>query len=1050
MTNLDGDIDWQFKDICAAATHIMEQRTSHGVLKALLQFAESSTLFDDSWCSLQLFQNNETPLAQYPPHWPKSFLKKKQFISLSKPFDDERITKSGRKWLTASSYTAAFFLPIQAYGNQFAEVGLFSKTAQHIPESAIAVIQHLTDIASMAIGRTWLFRERLAIQQYSQDMAHAISADDAIQVTLNLLSKNLTLSNENIFLLAAESTLQIHAAGQNIRFVQNASIEELNFPTSTVIITPRARKNPLNLPKYYNSLNNGQTFHQLLLLPIFNQKSLKGTVALEHNTANRSFSPEEVEFATLVVDLLNTTLENLSLFDELLRRAQELISLNQVSEKISSTLNNRELAEIIHLEIQNLTSCQLFLLAMVETGNLHIQPLLMVDGMQEILLDPVPLRPDSEFYWAIRELETVLVESDDPIMRSIWDIVADTTDLESPPINCIFSPMAHGGIGYGFMAIFADNNQPFTPDDIQIVRAVSHQAALGLANSALLIAEQTHVSELRSLFNVTRAMATGITSDDRVTGMIRTLHSSLNQADISVMMIGSGGALELVGWQGEQPSMPKEGKLSESLMGRVLLEKGTQFQPNLNSLLPIEKVGSEGFGSQIAIPIMISGELAGILNAQHPEAGTLGERELRLLQSVSVSLASTLENGRLFKEIHEANIRLKALDELKTKFLANMSHELRTPLNSIIGFSRIMMKGMNGPITDEQYIDLESIYNSGQHLLNLINDILDLAKLEAGKMALVFDEIDLFELANSVMVTTKGLVHDQNVELNVNIDTRARHIIGDKIRLRQILLNLLSNAAKFTQNGLISLSAKPGETDETILICVQDSGNGIDEATLPRIFDIFEQGKNPVYPESSGTGLGLSIVRELVQLHHGKITVESKLNEGTSFYLHLPREQDAYNPDSDESSSDSLAAAQEPISIPQTSNEKVPHKQSILLVDDDPIIFKLYHKYLSRMPIDLISASNGVDALDLLADDRFDIIMIILDLHMPEMNGWETLEKIKQTPKASHIPVVISSVEPDRKKAAALEIEHVLPKPVKYADLQKLTLRALERLDTEN
>ncbi|MEM9773269.1 MAG: ATP-binding protein [Chloroflexota bacterium] len=1044
MTNLDGDIEWQFKDICAAGSNIMEQRTSHGVLEALLKFAQTSSLVDESWCSLQLFQHDEIPLAQYPPHWPKSFIKKKKLIAVSTPFIDDRLTKSARKWLVASSFKSAVFLPIQAYGTQFAEVGLFSKTTENISESTISVIKHLTDIASMAIARTWLFRERLAIQQYSQDMAHAISADDAIQTTLNLLNNNLSLSSGNIFLLSAESTLQLHTTSQEVRFFQNASVEELNFPTSTVIITPRARKNPLNLPKYYSSLNNGNTFHQLLLLPIFNQKTLKGAVALEHNTESRSFSPEEVEFATLVVDLLNTTLENLSLFDELLRRAQELISLNQVSEKISSTLNNRELAEIVHLEIQNLTSCRVFLLAMVETGSLHIQPLLMVDGMREILLDPVPLRPDSDFYWAIRELETVLVEAGDPIMRSIWDIVSDSTDLDSPPINCIFSPMAHGGIGYGFMAIFADDIKPFTPDDIQIVRAVSHQAALGLANSALLVAEQTHVSELRSLFNVTRAMATGITSDDRVTGMIRTLHSSLNQADISVFMLGSGGALELVGWQGDRPAIPQEGNLAESLIGRVLLEKGTQYQPNLNSLMPSEKIGSEGFGSQIALPITISGELAGILNAQHAEVGMLSERELRLLQSVSVSLASTLENGRLFREIQEANARLKALDELKTKFLANMSHELRTPLNSIIGFSRIMMKGMNGPVTDEQYIDLESIYNSGQHLLNLINDILDLAKLEAGKMALVFDEIDLFELANSVMVTTRGLVHDQNVELHISIDPLATHIIGDKIRLRQILLNLLSNAAKFTHNGSITLSTKPSDSEEMVLICVEDSGAGIDEATLPRIFDIFEQGRNAVYPESSGTGLGLSIVRELVQLHQGKITVESKIDEGTCFYLHMPRQQEGYQ---SESPGSSLKRSASGVGDSTPEVEESHCKQAILLVDDDPIIFKLYHKYLSRMPIELISASNGVDALELLNDERYDVVMIILDLHMPEMDGWETLKQIKLTPGTDHIPVIISSVEPDRKKAAELEIEYVLPKPVKYADLQKLTLKALGQLD---
>ena len=1045
MNKIDGEISWTIKEVCSAASAIMNQRTSQGALNELIEFAQTSPIFSAGWYSFQIIpDNNPTFTAGFAINPPKSFLKKKQLIVVHAPFAHENLRKSGGRWLHKCGYASALLVPIQVHGNQFAEVGLFSETNASISEDIVAVIKHLADIASLAIAKSWLFRERLAIQEFSQKMAHSISAEDAIQTTLKLLNTDLSLSNGNIFLLASDSSLQLHSIGEEPRFIQNASIDDLNFPTATVIVTPKAKKNPLNLPRHYHVLNNGKDFQQLILLPIYTQKSLKGAVALEHDTEGRLFSPEEVEFGTLVVDLLNTTLENLTLFDELLRRAQELISLNQVSEKISSTLNNRELAEIVHAEIQNLTSCHLFLLAMVETGNLYIQPLLMVEGMREVVLDPVPLRPDSDFYWAIRELETVLVESGDPLMNAVWDIVADTVDFNQPQSNCIFSPMAHGGIGYGFMAIFADSQKPFTPDDIQIVRAVSHQAALGLANSALLTAEQNHVTELRSLFNVTRAMATGITSDERVTGMIRTLHSSLNHSNISVFMLGSGGALELVGWQGKRPHIPEEGKFSQSLIGRVLLEKATQFQPSLDGLMLHEKVGSEEIGSQIALPIMISGEVAGILNAEHPEKGMLNERELRLLQSVSVSLASTLENGRLFREIREANDRLKALDELKTKFLANMSHELRTPLNSIIGFSRIMMKGMTGPITDEQYIDLESIYNSGQHLLNLINDILDLAKLEAGKMALVFDKLDLYELANSVMVTTKGLVHDKNVDLHVSIDPSTQYIVADKIRLRQILLNLLSNAAKFTQNGTISLTSRPGETADSIIICVEDSGTGIEQATLPRIFDIFEQGKNSLYPESSGTGLGLSIVKELVQLHNGKITVDSKIGEGTSFYIHLPKIQASFeNALPEEPNFKSSNHENEKEEESPNNHAKNRKQQAILLVDDDPVIFKLYHKYLSRAPIELISASNGVDALDWLKDERFDISMIILDLHMPEMDGWETLHKIQKSQLADEIPIIISSVEPDRKKAAEFGIEYVMPKPVKYADLQKLTQMVL-------
>ena len=1043
MTLLDQESGWCFSDVSKVSSRIANEKKSRKIINHLIEFALTSNRIDSIWCSHRLIEsdldNNYPELL--PP--PRSFSKKKKLFQVVAPFDKSLLTKKGKTWLEISPFSSAVFIPITVNGDQFTQIVLFSTQATAFSNEKIAVLKHLGEITSLAISKTWLFRERSAIQEFSREMAHSISADDAIQTTLALLSNTLSLSHSYIIIPAQESTFQVHGADGKIRHLQAHDVNEWQFPTSLVIVNESIGQNVHHLPTSYKQINQNHQYEQLLLLPLFSQKMVRGAISLEHNTTDRAFSSEEIDFASLVTDLLNTTLENLSLFDELLRRAQELISLNQVSEKISSTLNNQELAKIVHAEISNLTSCKIFLLALVETGNLYIHPLLMVEGMEEIMLEPVQIKPNSEFYWAIRELETVLVEDNDPLMDSLWEIVSKTASLEAPPENCIFSPMAHGGIGYGFVAIFADKAKPFTPDDIQIVRAVSHQAALGLANSALLAAEQNHVSELRSLFNVTRAMATGITSEERVTGVIRTLHTSLHRGNISVLMLDSGGRLEIAGCQGDRPKIPEPGKFMQSLIGRALLEQSTQYQPDLGLLPPDERVGSEHVASQIALPIMISGEVAGVLNAEHPERGAFSEKDLRLMQSVSISLSSTLENGRLFKEIEEANRRLMALDQLKTKFLANMSHELRTPLNSIIGFSRIIMKGMDGPVNDEQYTDLESIYSSGQHLLSLINDILDLAKLEAGKMALVVDEIDLLDLANSVMATARGLVHDQNTELIIDIDPSTQFIEADKIRLRQVLLNLLSNAAKFTRDGAISLTSRPGDTPDMIIVSVADDGTGIDAETLPRIFDIFEQGINSVYPESGGTGLGLSIVRELVQLHKGKITVDSELGKGSVFHIHLPRVRPPDDePESDQPEEDASNPLE--IELPTSAALSKAKPKAILLVDDDPVIMKLYRRYLESAPIELICVSNGVDALSMIENGLYEIMLIILDLHMPEMDGWETLQEIQLSEQASQIPVVISSVEPDHNKVAQYGVEYVLPKPVKFNELTQL----IDRLNT--
>ncbi|MFT5194955.1 MAG: signal transduction histidine kinase/ActR/RegA family two-component response regulator [Candidatus Promineifilaceae bacterium] len=1040
MTLLDNEENWHFSNICKVVSSIANEEKSIDAINHLLDFALTSDVIDSAWCNYGLIRSDPSQNYSSNLPYPRSFSNANELFYITKPFKESQLTDSGKSWLLSSGFSSAVFIPITVNRNQFAQVILFSKQATGYSAETISILNHLAEITSLAIAKTWLFRERSAIQEFSQKMAHSISADDAIQTTLALLSKTLLLSRSHIFIPTQEFTFQIYSDNEELRIAPASVFEQWQFPTSLVIVNQHNGQNTHHLPANYHQINQNNEYEQLLLLPLFSQKSVQGAISLEHNTGGRSFSPEEMEFASLVTDLLNTTLENLSLFDELLRRAQELISLNQVSEKISSTLNNQELAQIAHAEIQNLTSCKIFLLALVETGNLYIQPLLMVEGVHEIKLEPVQIKPNSTFYWAVRELETVLVETTDPLMVALWEIVSPYVSEQNPPENCVFSPMAHGGMGYGFVAIFADDHKPFTPDDIQIVRAVSHQAALGLANSALLTAEQNHVSELRSLFNVTRAMATGITSDERVTGVIRTLHTSLHRGSISVLMLDSGGSLHIVGSQGQKPMLPQKGKLMQSLIGRALLEQSSQYQSDLELLPPEEKVGSEATGSQIALPIMISGEVAGVLNAEHPEREAFSEKDLRLMQSVSINLSSTLENGRLFKEIQEANKKLRALDQLKTKFLANMSHELRTPLNSIIGFSRIMMKGMDGPVNKEQYDDLESIYSSGQHLLSLINDILDLAKLEAGKMALVVDTVDLLDLANSVISTTRGLVHDHNINLIVDIDPTTRYIEADKTRLRQVLLNLLSNAAKFTRDGTIALASRPDDTPDMIIVSVIDDGTGIDADALPYIFEIFEQGANSFHPESDGTGLGLSIVRELIQLHGGKITVDSEPGKGSAFHIHLPRVspkvEDEIAAEKEINEKTELSKIETNLILPSSGSITKP--QAILLVDDDPVILKLYRKYLETITTELISASNGVDALSIIESDQYEIVLIILDLHMPEMDGWETLQKIQSGDLSKNVPIIISSVEPDYAKAARFGANHILPKPIKFNDLDTL------------
>ncbi|MEM7347119.1 MAG: ATP-binding protein, partial [Chloroflexota bacterium] len=234
-------------------------------------------------------------------------------------------------------------------------------------------------------------------------------------------------------------------------------------------------------------------------------------------------------------------------------------------------------------------------------------------------------------------------------------------------------------------------------------------------------------------------------------------------------------------------------------------------------------------------------------------------------------------------------IQLKEVDRLKSEFLTSMSHELRTPLNSIIGFADVIIQGIDGDIPDMALNDVKLIYNSGQHLLALINDILDLSKIEAGQMELVREPLSITEVTKDVLSSASSLVKDKPVEIFANVTDNLPPVYADKLRLHQVLLNLVSNAAKFTEKGEIVINASiPEETPDRMYLSVADTGIGIPAEKLETIFDRFQQADSSTTRKYGGTGLGLAICRQLIEMHSGELAVHSEVDVGSEFYFTVP------------------------------------------------------------------------------------------------------------------------------------------------------------------
>ncbi len=450
--------------------------------------------------------------------------------------------------------------------------------------------------------------------------------------------------------------------------------------------------------------------------------------------------------------------------------------------------------------------------------------------------------------------------------------------------------------------------------------------------------------------------------------------------------------------------------------GQAIVVNNTAFSSTHkpNPLLPETK-------AEIAIPLRVGNRNIGALDIQSTQVDAFSEDDIAVLQSLADQIAIAIDNARSYELSVEAVKEMREIDRMKTQFLANMSHELRTPLNSIIGFSRVILKGIDGPITELQQSDLTAIYNSGQHLLGLINDILDLSKIEAGKMELAFDEVNLPDVINSVMSTAVGLVKDKPIRLVKNISDDLPHVNADPIRIRQVLINLFSNAAKFTDEGEITVSAvvensQAGQPE--VLISVTDTGPGIDEKDQGKLFQPFSQVDDSPTRKTGGTGLGLSITQRLVHMHGGEIGVHSAPGQGSTFYFTLPIYHQAAE-------------------ITDGSGRLV------LAIDDDPQVISLYERYLKQAGYEVLALTDPSKAVQRVTELK--PFAVTLDIMMPGYDGWQVLTALKSNPETRETPVIICSIIEEQERGFNLGAADYLVKPILEEDM----VQALNRLNTD-
>lgn len=374
-------------------------------------------------------------------------------------------------------------------------------------------------------------------------------------------------------------------------------------------------------------------------------------------------------------------------------------------------------------------------------------------------------------------------------------------------------------------------------------------------------------------------------------------------------------------------------------------------------------------------------------------------------------------------EADAARVAAEDANRLKSEFLSRMSHELRTPMNGIIGYAHLLLDGLDGQLTDEQESDIRQIATSADHLLALINDILDLAKVEAGHVELAHDDVDISTIVARVVETVRPQAQAKGVEISIETAGVSPAAEGDETRIRQILLNLVGNAVKFTDQGRVTVATS--RANDCVAVAVTDTGIGISPEAIDIIFDEFRQADGSTTRRFGGTGLGLAIARKLARLHGGDITVASEPGVRSTFTLTLPL------------ADSEPALAPEPVSAAPAIEVFAPSANQaplVLIVEDDPPFANLIQRTVEAAGGRVIYTANGAEALELA--EREPPSLVLLDVLLGEgLSGWEVLRGLRSAPRTRQVPVVVVSCLTEHGMAATLGATDYLVKPVEPSTL---------------
>jgi GAF domain-containing protein/DNA-binding response OmpR family regulator/anti-sigma regulatory factor (Ser/Thr protein kinase) len=951
-------------------------------------------------------------------------------------------------------------VPMLKEGSLMGAIAIYRRDVRPFTEKQIELVKSFASQAVIAIENTRLLNE---LRQRTDDLTESLEQQTATSEVLKVISSSPG-DLEPVFHAMLENATRICEAssGSLFRFDGSAFIPAAQVGLSSEyaeFLRQRGRFEPLPGGHLHRVMRTKQVSHtaddaaepgrgpgarlagarSTVCIPMLKDNVLVGAFFI-YRTEVRPFTDKQIALLENFAAQAVIAIENTRLLNELRESLEQQTATAEILRVISKSLSDTQpVFDAIVQSGVRLFPGATILVALREQNQVKAAAVGAPDAARaEALRGIFPIPLVREHMNGVAILDRRVVDIPDARNGPPELAVGTSNFLRSGYQATTIMPMLRGDVAIGALSVVRPVPGPISDKQRAILRTFADQAVIAIENARLLSELRARTDELGRSVQELRALGEvgqAVNSTLEVETVLRTIVTKAVELSAT-----DAGAIYVFDEEREEFRLRATYGMSEAMIAAIsdrhigisdfnVGEAARRREPiqiadlreaptsALNDIIL-----AAGYRALLVVPLLGPDRIVGALVVRRKEPGAFPQAAVDLLQTFGNQSVLAIQNARLFREIEEKGRELAEASKHKSQFLANMSHELRTPLNAIIGVTEMLREDASDLKREDEIEPLDRVLRAARHLLGLINDILDLSKVEAGKMEIHIEEFAIAPLVNDAVKTIETLAAKNNNRLVVDCKADLGVMQADQTRVRQALLNLLSNANKFTEGGTVTINAQRHREAgrDWITMAVSDTGIGMTPEQVGKLFQEFSQADSSTTRKYGGTGLGLAISRRFCQLMAGDITVKSELGRGSSFTIRLP------------AAGAVLPALQQASAAPsvRTGPSNAP---LILIIDDDVTVRDVVGRFLEREGFSVAKADGGKEGLRMARE--LHPAAVTLDIMMPDLDGWTVLAAIKGDPDLVDLPVVLMTIVDEKNRGYALGATEYLVKPV---DRQKL------------